>query len=108
MLREEASVYHFRQVFHDWGTEDCIKILQHTRNAMSASSTILIDEVVLPDQGAHWMITQRDLTMLALFNAGERSQAQWNELIAKAGLLVEEIHCYDSRMGACVMVVRLG
>lgn len=102
-----ARVYHFRQIFHDWPDSECIKILRHTRDAMvSQMSTILIDEVVLPEVGAHWMVTQRDLSMLALFNASERSATQWEALITQAGLQMVEIRCYDERMAASIIVVK--
>jgi demethylsterigmatocystin 6-O-methyltransferase len=107
ILPQGAHVYHFRQILHDWPDEDCVKLLQLTRRAMTPQSTLLIDEVVMPDQGAHWMVTQRDLTMLALFNAGERTEQQWRGLMEKAGLSLEEIRTYDARMAASLLVVKL-
>nr|ACZ66252.1 APS6 [Fusarium incarnatum] len=102
-----ACIYHFRQIFHDWPDEDCEKILRRTKEAMTAVSTLLIDEVVLPEKGAHWMVMQRDLTMMALFNAAERSEIQWRALLQQAGLRIEEIRCYDKRMAACIIVAKL-
>jgi demethylsterigmatocystin 6-O-methyltransferase len=106
ILPEGAHIYHFRQILHDWPDDCCVKLLQLTPCAMTAQSTLLIDEVVMPEQGAHWMVTQRDLTMLALFNAGERTEQQWRTLIAKAGLVLEEIRTYDTRMAASLLVVK--
>lgn len=107
MQIQGAHVYHFRQILHDWPDEDCVKILRLTRNAMTKQSTLLIDEVVMPQQGAHWMVTQRDLTMLALFNAGERTEEQWRSLLMESGLMLEEIRTYDTRMAASLLVARL-
>lgn len=98
-------MYHCRQIFHDWPEQDCLRILGHIRRAMVPRSTLLIDDVVMPEQGVHWMVTQRDLTMLALFNAKERSESQWRNLLSQAGLRVEEIIRYDEKMAACVIVV---
>jgi hypothetical protein len=53
------------------------------------------------------MVTQRDLTMLALFNAGERTEQQWRELMRKAGLVLKEIRTYDARMAANLLVIKL-
>jgi demethylsterigmatocystin 6-O-methyltransferase len=106
-LISDAHIYHFRQILHDWPDEYCVRILQRTQRAMGPCSTILIDEVVMPERGAHWMVTQRDLTMLALFNAGERTEQQWRSLILQAGLVLESIRPYDERMAACVLVVKL-
>ncbi|RGP68525.1 sterigmatocystin 8-o-methyltransferase [Fusarium sporotrichioides] len=102
-----ACIYHFRQIFHDWPDEECAKILSRAKEAMTASSTLLIDEVVIPEKGAHWMVMQRDLTMMALFNAAERSEMQWRALLQQAGLRIEEIQCYDERMAACMIVAKL-
>ena len=74
---------------------------------MAPCSTLLIDEVVMPECGAHWMVTQRDLSMLALFNSGERTEQQWRSLVVEAGLVLDEIRVYDTRMAACLLVVRL-
>lgn len=103
-----ARVYHFRQVFHDWPDEDCVKILERTREAMSSSSTLLIDEVVVPETGAHWMVTQRDLSMMALFNSKERTESQWEELLSQAHLRVVGVHCYDKKVLACVIEAKIG
>jgi demethylsterigmatocystin 6-O-methyltransferase len=74
---------------------------------MTATSTLLIDEAVLPEKGARWMVMQRDLTMMALFNAAERSEIQWHTLLQQAGLRIEELRCYDERMADCVIVAKL-
>ncbi|KAI1395248.1 S-adenosyl-L-methionine-dependent methyltransferase [Hypoxylon fuscum] len=102
-----AHIYYLRTVFHDWGDDDCIRILERIKEAMASSSTLLIDEIVLPEQGSHWMVTQHDLTMLAMFNSGERSEAQWRALLTRANLWVEGIHRYDENMAASIIVARL-
>lgn len=38
---------------HDYPDDKCRTILQHTVAAMSADSVVLLDDVVLPDHGAH-------------------------------------------------------
>ncbi|KAI4865272.1 S-adenosyl-L-methionine-dependent methyltransferase [Hypoxylon rubiginosum] len=98
-----ARIYHFRQIFHNWPDKDCVKILERTREAMSPSSTLLIDEVVLPETGAHWMATQRDLNMTALFNAKERTESQWRELLSQAHFRVVGVHCYDKKQPASLI-----
>lgn len=101
-----ARVYHFRQIFHDWPDRKCVDILCRTRKAMGSGSRVLIDEVVLPETGAHWMVTQRDLSMLVLFNTAERTREQWKDLLGQAGLQIEEICCYDEKMAACIIVAK--
>jgi hypothetical protein len=45
--------------------------------------------------------------MLALFNAGERTEGEWRDLLGKAGLVLKEIRTYDERMAASLLVVKL-
>ncbi|XXG96433.1 hypothetical protein Hte_002716 [Hypoxylon texense] len=102
-----ARVYHFRQIFHNWPDKDCVRILERTREAMSPSSTLLVDEVVLPEVGANWMATQRDLSMTALFDAKERTESQWRELLSQARLRVVGVHCYDKKVPACIIEAKI-
>lgn len=74
---------------------------------MADWSVLLIDEVIMPESGAHWMVTQRDLTMFALYRTGERTEEHWRSLIIEAGLFLDEIRPYDSRMSAFIIVARL-
>ncbi|KAF2765953.1 hypothetical protein EJ03DRAFT_354390 [Teratosphaeria nubilosa] len=63
---------------HDWVEAKCVEILQHLRDALAEDSSILIDEMVLPDCGASWNQARADFQM-------ERSEQQWRDLLRKAG-----------------------
>jgi len=101
---KNAKAYYLRNVMHDWTDESCIKILRRLRDACSDDSMILIDEMVLPDHGASWKQTQKDVQMMACLAAIERSKSQWEQLLGKAGLSIKEISTYDKEMGDAVII----
>ena len=54
-------------------------------------SKILLNELVLPDQGCGIIPAQVDITMMACLAATERSERQWHGLVGSAGLKIEKI-----------------
>ena len=98
-----AVFYYLRNVLHDHTDERCINILKRQSAAMGPNSTLLIDELVLPNKGASTMATQFDFVMLSLMAAIERSEAEWRTLLEKAGLEVKSIRRYDNEMEYAVI-----
>src|SRR5262245_19449480 len=82
--------YLLRHVLHDWRDEDAAIILRHCRNAMQPHAKVLIVEIVVPAGNdpsfAKWM----DL-MMVTYGGKERSEKQYRELFAKAGLRLTRI-----------------
>ncbi|KAK9422283.1 putative O-methyltransferase domain-containing protein [Seiridium unicorne] len=88
-----GDVYLLRQILHDWGDEEAIKILRHLATALERSGPdarlIVMDTVLpLPGQGSsrteEARLRVRDLTMLQAHNAHERSKTQWQGLLERA------------------------
>ncbi|KAK9775323.1 putative O-methyltransferase domain-containing protein [Seiridium cardinale] len=88
-----GDVYLLRQILHDWGDEEAIKILRHLASALERSGPdarlIVMDTVLpLPGQGSsrteEARLRVRDLTMLQAHNAHERSKTQWQGLLERA------------------------
>ncbi|KAH9905815.1 putative O-methyltransferase [Xylariomycetidae sp. FL2044] len=84
-----ARVYFYHHILHDWADDKCLRILEQVKAAMTPGySKLLLHEMIIPEQGASTFHAMLDITMMA-FNAGmERSERQWKELLAKAGLEV--------------------
>ena len=78
---------------HDWPDQKCVEILRNLRDAMADDSMILIDDIVLPDLEASWKQAQKDIQMMAVVAAMERSETQWKELLVEAGLKISR-HSY--------------
>jgi hypothetical protein len=82
-----ARVYFFHFIFHDWSDEACLKILANTVPAMRKGySKLLLNEFILPDKGSPLFPAGMDLNMMAMHAGQERTQNQWQGLLAKAGL----------------------
>jgi 6-hydroxytryprostatin B O-methyltransferase len=84
---EGASVYLFRQIFHNWDLENSVKILKNAVDAMGEGSHVLIMDQVLPEPGSvlsvrERLIRARDLVMMELFNALERDLEGWKAILA--------------------------
>ncbi len=82
------------RVLHDWGDEDCRRILRACRVAMDKNAVLLIGEQILepdPTRGrpSSYLI---DVQMLAMFgSARERSEAEFRHLLAASGFAVRRI-----------------
>ena len=89
---------------HDYPDETCILILQNVIKAMSADSVILIDDMIIPNQGADWRAAQLDLTMMASLAGVERTEKQWRQLLNTAGLQIKQICTYTLGLGDSIIV----
>jgi hypothetical protein len=81
-----ARVYYLRNILHDWPDQACHEILSQLKDALAPDSVILLDELVLQDEGAHWYGASFDLLMMANYGAQERSLAKWDRILEKVGL----------------------
>lgn len=53
---------------------------------------LLLNEMVLPNKGAKLVAAQRDLTMMSMLAATERTEQQWRDLIGSVELKLESIY----------------
>jgi ubiquinone/menaquinone biosynthesis C-methylase UbiE len=85
-----ANAYLLRHVLHDWRDEDAATILRNCRNAMKSDGKVLVVEIVVPAGNdpsfAKWM----DL-MMVTYGGKERSEKQYRQLFAQAGLQLARI-----------------
>jgi hypothetical protein len=85
-----GDAYLLRHVVHDWRDEDAKVILRNCRNAMKQDGRVLVVEIVVPAGNdpsfAKWM----DLMMIT-YGGKERSEKQYRELFASAGLQLTRV-----------------
>ena len=76
--------------------------MEQIKPAMGPKSKILINELILPNQGAHWLTTSLDLGIMTCIAARERTEEEFRELFASVGLEIAGIwkhpEGYDSVM----------
>ena len=98
-----ASIYYMRNIIHDYGDEQAIQILSHTRDALGPDSVVLIDDMVLASKGVNWQAAQLDMTMLTCFSSLERTRTQWYDLIVRTGLKIVKMYTYTESLGDSVI-----
>lgn len=87
-----AKAYYLKMVLHDWPDEQCRAILDNLKPALSPNhSRILINEIVVLDQGADSFSTSVDMLMMLVHSSWERQERQWRELVESVGLRVARI-----------------
>jgi demethylsterigmatocystin 6-O-methyltransferase len=82
-----------------------VAILKQLSVAMGPDSEILIDDISLPDTGAHWWPSAMDVHMYAFLGAGERNDSQWAALAQRAGLKVKEVRPYNPGMRYAITIL---
>ena len=81
---------------HNWPDPKALDILTNLKPGLKKGySKLLINEHVIPNQGAHWLSTAIDMVMMAGLSASERTEQQWRELLETAGFKIVKIWTYD-------------
>lgn len=96
-----------RGVLHNQTNSNGRRLLTRIKAAMSPDSVLLVDELVLPEQGVDAYSASVDLIMMSAFAAMERSEAQWRDLFASVGLSLGKTYTYNHVTHESVMDVRL-
>jgi hypothetical protein len=87
-----GDLYVLSNIIHDWDDEAAVRILRRCRAAMTASSRLLLVELVLPDDLAPSPAKLYDLEMLALTpNGRHRTGDEYRALAEKADLKVTNV-----------------
>ncbi|KAJ7947037.1 O-methyltransferase [Quillaja saponaria] len=87
-----ADAVILKWILHDWGDEDCIKILQKCREAILSKcvggKVIIIDIVINENEDGHELTELKlfyDIQMMAQVNGKERNEKEWEKLFLEAG-----------------------
>ncbi|KUI57275.1 Demethylsterigmatocystin 6-O-methyltransferase [Cytospora mali] len=88
-----APIYYLRRILHDWSDDACVTILHHLAAAMDRAlpSRVVIAEQILPTRGVSNQSAFVDMFMMT-FTGMERTERQWGELLARAGLRIEKVY----------------
>jgi hypothetical protein len=102
-----AKAYYIRQCLHNHADEACVEVLTRLRQACKPGySKVLIHEQVVPEVGATAEVAVEDVTMMALFSVGERTEKEWTDIVQKAGLKLLTI--YHPKDGVSESVIEAG
>ena len=92
----DADIYILKRVLHDWDDDRAISILNNCRRAMDDEARLLVIETVVgPANEPSWGKLQ-DLAMLITTGGKERTEDEFSEIFARAGLRLEQTHSTPS------------
>jgi hypothetical protein len=80
-----ADCYVLSNIVHDWADDEARAILKAVREAAGADSTLLLMEFVVPEDGDSFVATDIDIDMLVLVGGRERTEREYDALLASAG-----------------------
>lgn len=101
-----AKYYYLRNIMHGLNDASCQKVLTQTKAALAADS-MLVDDIIMPKQGAHWRTVHLDLSMMAALGAMVRTKEEWEALVESVGLKITSIHTYDEVQGDSLLEIML-
>ncbi|PQE07105.1 O-methyltransferase family 2 protein [Rutstroemia sp. NJR-2017a BVV2] len=103
-----ARIYYLRYISHDWPQKVLIQVLSHIREAMTPGySKVIINDWVVPTQGASKFMTAQDLNMMAIGGGMERTKALHEEYLTGAGLKISGIWKADDDISESVIECEL-
>lgn len=87
-----ARVYFMHIILHDWPDDKAVQILKNIAGAMEKGySRLILQESLMADDKPLARVTALDIVMMSFFSSAERSESEWNALLASAGLKIVKI-----------------
>ncbi|MFE2111258.1 methyltransferase [Kitasatospora sp. NPDC059463] len=86
-----GDVHLLKRITHDWTDEDCVTLLGHCRRALRPGGRVLVVDAVVPPGNAPHQSKALDLMMMASLTGRERTEADFAELFARAGLRLSRV-----------------
>ena len=88
---EGADAYMMKHIIHDWDDERAARILGNVRRAMRDGGRVLLVETVVPEGNEPHFGKLMDLEMLVSPGGVERTEREYRELLARAGLELRRV-----------------
>ncbi|GGT19137.1 methyltransferase [Streptomyces purpureus] len=87
-----GDAYLLSNVIHDWDDANSLKILTNCREALADGGRVLLVEAVMPERSEPSpTVTLMDLNMLVLCGGRQRTETEFADLFARAGLRLTRI-----------------
>ncbi|HET6479230.1 MAG TPA: methyltransferase [Actinoplanes sp.] len=81
-----GDLFLVKYVLHNWDDENCVRILRNCRRAMRPGGRIAVVEIVMSEQDDSSVGPLMDIAMLTFLDAKERTLAEFDDLLDRAGL----------------------
>ncbi|MDD2499200.1 MAG: methyltransferase [Geobacter sp.] len=96
MVPAGGDIYILSNILHDWEDTRAEQILRNCSSVMSPENRLLVVEQLLPEQALDAPVTvAADLSMMLLLRGRERTEAEYRELLSKAGLEISSITMFE-------------
>jgi len=82
---EGGDVYVMKWIIHDWDDEKATAILKNIHRAMKEKGELLLIEMVVPEGDQPDLSKFTDLNMMVMTGGRERTEAEFNSLLAASG-----------------------
>jgi hypothetical protein len=87
-----GNAYILKHILHDWDDEDCRRIIENCRSAITEDGRLLVIEILNPPGDTPHYGKFVDLQMLVVTKGGrERTQAEYRDLFASAGFSLSRV-----------------
>jgi hypothetical protein len=86
-----GDLYALKHIIHDWDDARSEVILRNCRQGMKPESRLAIVEMWLPENREASFTSLMDLNMLVMLDGRERTRAEYESLLAKAGLRLDRV-----------------
>jgi hypothetical protein len=96
LVPPDADAYLLKTIVHDWDDANALAILKNCRQAMKHDSKLLLAELVVPPGNTPSFSKMLDLEMMAMMGGIERTEAEYRDLLAKAGFQLTRIYSTPS------------
>ena len=95
----EADIYFMKHIIHDWYDDKNVRILENIRNSMPEDAKVLIIDTIIPEGDEPHVGKIMDIEMLLAPGGMERTPAEFEALLDKAGFKLERIIPTESPVG---------
>jgi hypothetical protein len=86
-----GDLYLLKQILHDWGDDDCVRILRSIRAAIADRGRLAVIEYLLPDVSVNHPGFAMDIHMMVLSTGRERTLPEYEALLEAAGFRLDRV-----------------
>ena len=97
-VTEGADAYVLKFIIHDWDEERALTILRNIHRAAPEGAKLLLVEAVVPEADTPSLSKLLDVHMMVMTGGRERTEAEYRELLARAGFQLTRVIPTESSM----------
>ena len=87
-----GDAYVLSNILHDWNDKRAVKILTNCRQVMAENGRVLVVDGLISEDARHSLLAlTTDLAMLVITGGRERTEAEYGQLFAAAGLRLTKV-----------------